>query len=36
MVVLGQHWLYSGKVVVFDKNGGNWAKWLYLGKSGCI
>ena len=43
MVVLGQKWLYSGKVVVFRQSGYIWAgvvafeqNCLYLGKSGCI
>ena len=30
MVVFGQNWLYSAKVVVFGQ------KWFYSGKSGCI
>ena len=30
MVVFGQKWINSGKVVVFGE------KWLYSGKSGCI
>ena len=30
VVVFGQKWLYSGKVVVFSE------KLLYSGKSGCI
>ena len=30
MVVFGQKWIKSGKVVVFGE------KWLYSGKSGCI
>ena len=30
MVVLGQKWMYSGKVVVFGQ------KRLYSDKSGCI
>ena len=29
MVVFGQNWLYSAKVVVFGQ------KWFYSGKSGC-
>ena len=43
VVVFGQKWLYSGKVVVFRKSccirvkvvvfG---QKWFYFGKSGCI
>ena len=36
MVVFGQKWLYSGKVVVIGQGGFNWAKWLYSGKDGCI
>ena len=30
MIVLGQKWLYSGKVVLFGQ------KWLYSRKHGCI
>ena len=30
MVVIGQKWLYSGKVAEVGQ------KWLYSGKSGCI
>ena len=43
MVVFGQNWLCSDKVVVFLKNCCIRAKvvvfgqrWLYSGKSGCI
>ena len=36
MIVLGQKWLYSVKVAVFDEIGRLRANWLYSGKSGCI
>ena len=43
VVVLGQKWLYSSKVVVFGKSGCIrakccffWQQWFYSGKSGCI
>ena len=43
MVVIGQIWLYSGKLFYLVKSGYNRAnvivlgqKWLYWGKSGCI
>ena len=36
MVVLGQEWLYSRKVVVFGQGDCIRAKWLYLDNNGCI
>ena len=36
MVVFGQKWLYSGKLVVFGQCVGIRAWWLFWGKSGCI
>ena len=43
MVVIGQIWLYSGKLFYLVTSGYNRAnvvvlgqKWLYSGKSGCI
>ena len=43
MVVFGQKWLYSGKVLVLGKSSLYSAKlvvfgqiWFYFGKSGCI
>ena len=36
MVVFGQKWLYSDKVVVSGKMVVFGQKWLFLAKSGCI
>ena len=36
VVVFGQKWLYSGRLVIFRKSGCIWERWLYLGKSGFI
>ena len=36
MVVFGQKWLYSGKVVVFEQKWLYSDNLLYSGKSGCI
>ena len=36
MVVIGQTLLYTGKMVLFRQSGCILARWLYLGKRGCI
>ena len=36
VVVFGQKWFYSGKIVVFVQSGCIRANWLYSGKSVCI
>ena len=36
VVVIGQKWLYSDKVVVFGQSGCIRARWLFLRKSCCF
>ena len=36
VVVFGQKWLYSDKVVVFGQSGCIRARWLFLRKSCCF
>ena len=36
LVVFGQNYLYSGKLVVIRQSGCNRATFLFLGKSGCV
>ena len=35
VVIFGQRWLYSSKVVVFGQSGCIKAGWMFLIKSGC-